>query len=111
MKDLLNVVYQGNYKNVNHEIIEYDLPVFKKYLCGYIQVPESNRHFEDYSYNFDEIECHGGITYASGRRTDDTGHWIGFDTMHYFSNEKYRTIEFCKKECENIIEQLLRKEN
>ncbi len=107
----LNIVYQGSHLGMCYQIIEYDLPLFKKYLCGYVEVPAINKHYEDYSHQFEEIDCHGGITYTGGKRTNGTGHWIGFDTMHCFSNEKHRTIEFCKKECKNIIEQLLKREN
>lgn len=104
-------LFEGVYKEINFEIIEYGLYKDEKYLCGYVEVPKLNKHFKDYGYDFSEIECHGGITYNEGKRSTGEGHYIGFDTMHYFSNIKHRTIEFCKTECKNIIKQLLNKEN
>lgn len=99
---------------------------FGGHLCGYVQIPSFHLYF-DKAYNEMEIECHGGLTF--GQR--DFGYWIGFDCAHHddiipttvqlnkkspiysclcnFFNKKqsYKNIEFCIKECKNIVENLI----
>ena len=85
------------------------------HLCGYVHLTTDNDY---YGYEYDDIpvDCHGGLTYASEHETE----WvIGFDCAHYgdlhpFYNDfeiygntgTYRDMDFVKKECESICEQI-----
>ena len=86
------------------------------HLCGYVHLTPDNDY---YGYEYDDIpvNCHGGLTYGS----EHDNEWvIGFDCAHYqdlqpFYTEQelysgaenqYRDMEFVKKECESICEQI-----
>lgn len=85
------------------------------HLCGYIHLtPDSD--FYGYEYDDIPVDCHGGLTYGSEHDTE----WvIGFDCGHlndlqpfytdmeyYGKTGTYRDMEFVKKECESICEQI-----
>jgi hypothetical protein len=85
------------------------------HLCGYVHLTTDSDY---YGYEYDDIPvvCHGGLTYASEHENE----WvIGFDCAHYgdlqpfytdmeiYGNTgTYRDMEFVKKECESICEQI-----
>lgn len=62
------------------------------HLCGYVQVPVGHPaygHAGEYDTPLDEINCHGGITFAGYNTNNypvaeaENGHyWIGFDCGH-----------------------------
>lgn len=69
--------------------------------CGYVGLPKNNKYYE-MGYDEIDIDCHGGLTYASSSlyEQDDTDTWwIGFDCAHcddskdYDSLRKYYTDE------------------
>ena len=85
------------------------------HLCGYVHLTPDNDY---YGYEYDDIpvNCHGGLTYAS----EHDNEWvIGFDCAHlgdlqpfytdmeiYGNNGSYKDMEYVKKECEFICDQL-----
>lgn len=84
------------------------------HLCGYVHLTQDNDYF-GFDYDQIPVTCHGGLTYAS----DLDDEWvIGFDCAHYgdlqpfysemeyYRNGIYRDMEFLKKECESICEQI-----
>lgn len=57
------------------------------HLCGYVEVPEGHQyHGKDYDEFDDEIDVHGGLTYAdmggSWMGVKDVGWLFGFDCAH-----------------------------
>lgn len=96
--------------------------------CGYVGLPK-----KDGELDFDEVACHGGITYVGDHlqlQNDTDLLWIGFDTAHYddevdinktreyFGNElanrlherggTIKTLDYCVIECENIVDQIIK---
>ena len=78
-------------------------------LCGYCKIPS----YIGIDINENDIDVHGGVTY--------TGQWdeydvFGFDCAHSndfapkypFFNTVYRTKEYCIKECQNMINQIIK---
>jgi len=86
------------------------------HLCGYVTVGEQHPIYgKDYGELMD-IKCHGGLTFSE---TKDGQTRIGFDCAHctdltpYFYEHDmiipgmiYRYMEYVKKECMKIVEQL-----
>ena len=98
--------------------------------CGYVKIPLWHPMYEKDYYEFNNIKCHGGITYGSHTllgKVYRSGWWIGFDCAHiddapdsqsmlkYFNKniEEQRhsgyvkTLDFCRQECKNIVDQLI----
>lgn len=104
--------------------------------CGYVGVPKWHPYHGKGYDEADAIACHGGLTYAAGKlagqeRTDLW--WVGFDCNHYgdkidtvslveyyhkdaawigalsilaLTGGTVRTLDFAKKQCAKIAEQL-----
>lgn len=99
---------------------------FGGHLCGYVRIPEGHNYFGK-DYGDMDISCHGGITFSDESK-------IGFDCTHAWDivpsmgklrkdnglidrfplpdefkcyQNTYRNIEFCVKECESIVDQLI----
>ena len=57
------------------------------YRCGYFKVTPGHPYYgKDYSDLYEEVDVHGGLTFADkdypcGRDNDD-GWWLGFDCAH-----------------------------
>lgn len=111
-----------------------DLCMFGGHLCGYVEIPISHYCFNK-NYNEINIDVHGGLTYSEMNEKNE--YWIGFDCAHsedYMpSSEKlkrenpyqnpfpisekfkkysmfnpiYRNIDFCVKNCMEMIDQLI----
>ncbi len=114
----------------------------KGYLCGYVKVekghPWHGAHYFDFEYDdhsLDDIEVHGGITFASHdvpceKEGDDAGYWLGFDCSHggdapdskyvtgelgqkrdwwmdlmTFEGDTVKPIEYVRSECEGLAKQ------
>lgn len=89
--------------------------------CAYVEVPASHPYFGK-SYDECDIDCHCGLTY--GRDFLATFNvkntwWIGWDYGHcddyagyapFLGGKKWTAAEI-DKECKNVIEQLIAKEN
>lgn len=91
------------------------------HLCGYVELPSSHKHYKK-SYDDIDVDVHGGLTFANdhlpGKQPTDK--WvIGFDCAHAgdlsmiipsFSKlrlgERYRTMEWVKKELKSLVDQL-----
>lgn len=100
----MKILLESKYKELTFQIIQYTLGE-TTYLCGYVEVPTSYKTKEEYN----EIDCHGGVTYIGGKRDTGEGKYIGFDTLHAYSGTEHRTVEFCTTECKSMINQLLEK--
>lgn len=104
------------------------------HLCGYVAVPPGHPLYGK-DYDTPDVSVHGGLTYAAkcmGRvchipeegETDDVW-WFGFDAGHFgdrspgteaalsgflaqseFKTGTYKTLDYMKKECELLAEQL-----
>jgi hypothetical protein len=97
--------------------------------CGYIGVLKEHKAFGIEYYTLDipldkinaevlekipamqsvnNIEVHGGLTYASNSVLDiNDGRWyFGYDCAHYNDTPEKCTLEYCVSECESLIKQL-----
>lgn len=102
---------------------------FGGHLCGYVKIPEGHNYFCK-DYDDIPVSCHGGLTFSDESK-------IGFDCGHMwdivpsmvkirkdnglihqiplpflptefiFFENTYKNIEFCVKECESIVDQLI----
>ena len=98
-------------------------------LCGYVGITKGNQYFEK-EYNEVPVDVHGGLTYSAfcneggkichvplpGR--SHRVWWLGFDCGHWGDlipgmlkygvnlGDRYRDIEYVKKECRNLALQL-----
>lgn len=103
------------------------------FLCGYVGVNSSHPFFEQHYGNCD-VSVHGGLTFSDKCMPhemsepkvchlvedgeDDNVWWLGFDCAHggdfcpaYHIREsrahfEYRTVEYVKKECADLAQQL-----
>lgn len=99
-------------------------------LNGYVRIPKASKFYDatkqDMGYDDIPIECHGGLTFT-GKLEDEPEDefYIGFDTAHfqdympfmqfqlsqYFNHEHesetYKDINYVRKECRDIVDQLL----
>ena len=98
-------------------------------LCGYVGVPEGHPWYKTDPY----ADCHGGVTFTGFCQEandehgichvgDDTPWWIGFDCAHsgdltpgamydrgeWFST--YRNINYVKRECALLAQQVINAE-
>lgn len=114
----IELLCSGIYKNINYHIISYGL-----YPCAYIEIPVGHPLYEIEYYDLYEkcfdISVHGDFTYSQHSLLDlSTDKWIiGWDYAHcddYIcglnnnSNLKKWTIEEIEKECQNVIEQIIK---
>lgn len=96
--------------------------------CGYVGITNlTPKYYKNYEL-CDEIKCHGGITWQgktvskNKSKKGNEFHWIGFDCGHYndyipemyknisssyVDNLPFRDVNYCIKECKNIVNQLL----
>lgn len=89
--------------------------------CAYVEVPASHPYFGK-SCDECDIDCHGGVAYSWNRLAtfdDKNTWWIGWEYGHcddyvgfapFLGGKKWTTAEI-DKECKNVIEQLIAKEN
>ena len=93
------------------------------HLCGYVEIKKGSSYYisDDYDdYDDKGIFCHGGLTYSGniGYKDFKMNFCIGFDCCHpgdkamlgrkLFSEEAYRDMEYVKKECKSVIDQLIK---
>ncbi len=90
------------------------------YRCGYVEVPEALNKLKS---ELEDLDVHGGVTYIDHFNPIDLAPtkswWIGFDCAHvgdgftsrFFTlrdpSEEVRSQEYCVKECERLIDQLI----
>lgn len=74
---------------------------------GYVMLPESHPlHGKDYEEIDTRVDVHGGITFGREYKfKGNKGFWVGFDTVHSFSNESHDQA-FVRRETERLAEQL-----
>lgn len=107
-----------------------------RHRCGYVGVPSGHPlHGVDYGNIEEDIEVHGGITYAAGKDNYPVASeglwWFGYDCAHHgdapgsaylekmrrdyptlpfmWRREEYgvhRDLSFCEAECERLAAQL-----
>jgi len=77
---------------------------------GYILIPKGHKWENKIFYEMDyeqkgyiELNIHGGCTFE---QTKDGNHWIGFDTSHYGDTAITKSLDFVKKECRRIVDEL-----
>jgi hypothetical protein len=85
------------------------------FLCGYVLLPSEHPFFR--KDRFDDVEVHGGITFAD----EIDGWWqVGFDCGHGWdyapaspvstsNKDNYKTIEYVRKETEKLAKQIAEK--
>lgn len=88
----------GIYKDYEYLITFTDLGS----RCGYIALPPDHEFnkFEDY-YDFEQIDCHGGITFAGTHHPAKDllkdryclDKWIGFDCGHSIDGCDFKTVK------------------
>jgi len=102
-----------------------------KHLCGYVGIPSTHPWYDLHEGNLYDIECHGGITYASDHPPEAYPDgpkglfWIGFDCAHSgdyapgayipgIVNTQnlgvYRNMAYVKKEVGNLAELVFQRE-
>ena len=62
--------------------------------CGYVGLPKNNKYY-GMGYEEIDIDCHGGLTYASDRlyeQNDTDIWWIGFDCAHCDDAKDYESL-------------------
>ena len=62
--------------------------------CGYVGLPKNSKYYE-VGYDEIDIDCHGGLTYASDRlyeQNDTDIWWIGFDCAHCDDSKDYESL-------------------
>lgn len=107
------------------------------FVNGYICVPKDHPWYKIDDYDSIDAEVHGGLTFLE--KYDNGEMWIGFDTSHSFDyipsvkhlsvltpvmahfkksfsyspnwNREYRNVAYVKKECENLVDQMLKASN
>lgn len=100
-------------------------------LCGYVGIPPVHPFYEQ--VDFEQLRVHGGVTFTGKCTADEHGichkhpfaskdvWWIGFDCAHagditpahlgnyyyhMFEADTYKTIDYVKKEVEDLAKQL-----
>lgn len=129
MEKKFHVEYKGVYKDFKFYVVLQRMG----HRCGYVVLP-SNHICNGLDYDEINVSVHGGLTYADKDYIDNgNDYMIGFDCAHcydasdYEALDKYglgenmplglrnmlhndgeiRTLDYVKKECESLIEQLL----
>lgn len=113
--------YMDLYKGYNYKILYNgyeDLYNFKsdqlknEWYCGYVCIENylnikelKFKYFKYLKYFENNIDCHGGITFFDV--LDDNKLYIGFDCNHFGDSIQKCNIEYCKKQCQYIIDQLI----
>lgn len=86
------------------------------HLCGYVKVPKESSLFGKDMFDID-VDVHGGVTYA--RDMEKNEWWVGFDCAHLYDitpglsehfpyDAEYRDMEYVKRECNKLAEQIYR---
>lgn len=115
-KNYREILEQGNFYGFDYYIIN-----LGTHPCSYVKVPKNHVFFKKGYYDID-IDCHGGLTYASNYLSGvDTGvpeeNWyIGWDYAHFGDYVYFRknmqidghkwTIEELRKEAKEVCKQL-----
>ena len=105
------------YKGYQCAIIEFSnndkLSMFQnyfpsRYLCGYVAIPYWHSAYEE-DYKDLRINCHGGLTFSGHNLMGQhyPSWWIGFDCAHADDISNPKNVEFVKKLCRNIVNQLI----
>ena len=122
-----NIWYAIQRHHVNGYFCGYiGLPDFIELTLHYPETgePYKQRFYSPYTgeYDLDMIKVYGGVTYHGNPTNfcpNDDLNWIGFDCNHvedYCLSKggdttwmdkprTYKTLDFCKKECQGVIEQ------
>lgn len=121
------------YKN-EHEIEQLHRAIYKGFEfmvmsygyhpCAYVKIPVGHQLYGK-DYNDIDIDCHGGLTFASSllpdMDSDKSNYWIGWDYAHCYDyagcmetmgetpNVKRWTTEEIIEECESVINQITSK--
>lgn len=103
------------YKGYKCHILRAEL----KHLCGYVELPPHHKFYKVDEYHLDNLEVHGGITWADNFLPDldscKIDNWvIGFDCAHHgdwvryseSKNDIYRTMEYVENEIKKLVVQI-----
>lgn len=95
------------------------------HLCGYVGLPKEHPFYQVgyHDDGLDDIDVHGGLTFAGDRDADESLWWLGFDCGHAWDlspglmeyripylGEAYRNMKYVKAETESLARQLKNKE-
>ena len=133
MRLLNKMEHEGNYNKFEYKGYTYVVlrprPFTSGHLCGYVQLKETDKNFNCQDPYDLEYDVHSGITFGGVPTMRKLpikldGYWLGFDCSHAWDKqpmndiiygglisenceEKYRDLEYVKKECEKLIDQIL----
>ena len=106
---------------------------YSGHWCGYVGVPPTHPFYEKDYDEVDDVECHGGLTFASSCQEGEPGEticyvpapgepddiwWLGFDCAHWSDYQPameqfgrlpagtYRTLAYVKDQCASLAAQL-----
>lgn len=111
--------FEGTYKGHNYLIrnIGYSDDVSSRFnclgampnnwWCGYVEL-EGGDEYYNMEYLDIPISCHGGLTFK-GIIHDKM--YIGFDCNHFGDSPIIHGKSYCAVECEEIIDQLIERDN
>lgn len=104
------IVEKGNIDGFNYKIVLIDvkLPVISLFYCGYVEIPREHPLYGKYydDKKVEELDVHGGITFAGQDIDTGKGWWIGFDCAHFGDNIHVQNREYVRNEIKSLIEQL-----
>lgn len=113
------ILEENTYKEYKYEVVSYGT-----HPCAYIEIPKGHPMFmKEYDDKiFEEIWCHGGLTYSDFKEKSNKEIWkIGWDYAHYNDYTHYNaefgiieTLGMGKKwttkeiveECRSVIDQI-----
>lgn len=116
---IINTVASEIYKNYEIEVVKIINNTFffgllnsndnNAYFNGYIIIPKESKYYEkDFDAINEEIEIHGGFTFADFVENE---YKIGFDTAHFFDNETTQNVDFVLEELKQAVDQIIQSEN
>lgn len=107
-KKTLRVFHSNNdpeYSGYSIEIQKHTLntKITRNYIwswcTAYVIVPEGHPVRHMITGDLWQLSVHGGVTW-------NRGGWVGFDTNHGFETEHHNSLEYLKRQCQILAEQL-----
>lgn len=99
MKEIKYRGYTGYVRRVNIGSLSH--------LCGYVILPEGHRLYGAGYDEYEDIPCHGGITFAE--RLFEKGFALGFDCAHACDTYNPKDEQFVINEIKGMIDYIVEK--